>query len=666
MDSTDFKRKLTAILSADVAGYSRLMGDDEAATVRTLNKYKKIIFGLIKQNNGRLVDSPGDNVLAEFASVVDAVKCAVQVQKDLKEQNYKLPANRKMEFRIGINIGDVIQNGDRIYGDGVNVAARIESLADSGGICVSRTAYDQVKSKIAIDYEYLGEYEVKNIKEPVRVYKVLMGLEAIGKIIGERRRSEVISRKKNIAIAVLPFDNLSSEKDQEYFVDGLTEEILNYISKISDLHVTSKTSSFAFKNTHKTIQEIAEILGRDYILEGSVRKAGNSLRITAQLIHVADDRHIWSEAYNRELKDIFKIQEEIAINVAHKLKLTLESIKLLGGTENIAAYEQYLVAQGKYRGYTEGVSDLTKYLDMINTVIDMDTEFALAWALKAELHYLETYWGSPGRSVAESDYCIDAAHKTIEIEPNLPNGYITLGAIKMFKSEWLEAEINFRKALELIGVSLSGEHWVIIPFYISVGKYIEAHELLDKMRKNDPLNERFLNWYYFTFSLLGDRQRAEDEYKSRKDLMSKGWSTFHDDFITFTRIGFCDVVSNDEILSANPIFDIGNKYFESPKEGLEELRGIYKSDSKLSSMYLSRLSLLAAYFGDHEFALEVLEKGAGISSDLIPCWFPVMKEVRQLPRFKEFVREIGLVDYWKKYGWPDLCRPVGDDDFECD
>jgi adenylate cyclase len=439
MTTDNFQRKLTAIQSADVAGYSRLMGEDEEATVRTLNKYKEIIFDLIKFHHGRLVDSPGDNVLAEFVSVVDAVKCAVQIQKDLKASNEALPQNRKMEFRIGINIGDVIQDGDRIYGDGVNVAARIESLADPGGICISRTAYDQVKNKINIEYDYLGEYEVKNIKDPVRVYKILMR-SISGEVLQKGKVYETFQverkpplQKEKPSIAVLPFLNLSSDPEQEYFVDGLTEEILNSLAQIPNLTVIARTSSFSFRGSDRTIHEIADVLGVENILEGSVRKAGNTLRITTQLIKGNDGAHLWSETYNREVKDIFKIQEDIANNVADKLKLTLEAFNLLGGTESINAYELYLKAKGeRAEGSAYSVKNALK---SINSAIDFDPKFALAWSFKSYLHGQLCVHESPKCALKEADIATKAAQRAIDLESNIGNAYINLGHIKLIKSE---------------------------------------------------------------------------------------------------------------------------------------------------------------------------------------------------------------------------------------
>jgi adenylate cyclase len=306
MAEEGFKRKLAAILSADVVGYSRLMEEDEEATIRTITEYRKIIAEQVKKHEGRVVDSPGDNVLAEFASVVDALKCAVQTQKEITEQNENLPENRKMEFRIGVNLGDVAEEGERIYGDGVNVAARIESLADPGGICISRTAHDQVRKKLALGYEYLGEQSVKNIEEPVRVYRVLTAPEHAGMVIGEKTAAGkkwrrlayaavvclivvaggltgwniYLQKSKRVdradidkmayplpdkpSIAVLPFVNMSGDPEQEYFSDAITEHIITALSKSPDLFVISRTSTFTYKEKSVKVQQVSQDLGVSY------------------------------------------------------------------------------------------------------------------------------------------------------------------------------------------------------------------------------------------------------------------------------------------------------------------------------------------------------------------------------------------------------------------
>src|SRR5581483_2645332 len=264
-------RRLVAILSADVKGYSRLMGDDEVATVRTLTSHREVMSTLIGRHRGRVVDSPGDNLLAEFASVIDALTCAVRIQQELQTRNADLPSARRMEFRIGINLGDVIVEGERIYGDGVNVAARLESLADAGGICISGTVYDQVETKLPFRYEPLGEQSVKNIAKPVRVYRVLDG----GGDEPAPVHATALPLPDKPSIAVLPFVNMSSDPEQEYFSDGITEDLITDLSKLSGLFVISRNSVLTYKGKAVRPAQVSAELGVRYILEGSIRKAGN-------------------------------------------------------------------------------------------------------------------------------------------------------------------------------------------------------------------------------------------------------------------------------------------------------------------------------------------------------------------------------------------------------
>ena len=290
MTEEQAKRKLAAILSADVKGYSRLMEDDEEATVRTITAYREVMTSLIQGQNGRIVDAKGDNLLAEFPSVVDAVRCAVEIQRELRVRNSDLPEHRKMEFRIGINLGDVIEEGDIIYGDGVNIAARLEGLAEGGGICISGTAFDQVESRPGLEFECLGEQAVKNIKKPVRVYRVMM----------ESGVSEIKTRRElplpdKPSIAVLPFVNMSGDPEQEYFSDGITEEIITGLSKIPRMHVIARNSTFTYKEKPARVQQVGKELGVHYVLEGSVRKAGSRIRVTAQLVDAVTGYHLWAE-----------------------------------------------------------------------------------------------------------------------------------------------------------------------------------------------------------------------------------------------------------------------------------------------------------------------------------------------------------------------------------
>ena len=321
MTEEGYKRKLTAILSADVEGYSRLMGEDEDATIRTLTSYRELMTTLIQKHRGRVVDSPGDNLLAEFLSVVDAVRCAVEIQEELRVRNAELPENKRMNFRIGINLGDVVQEAERIYGDGINIAARVEGLAEGGGICISGTVYDSIKNKLSLSYESLGEYTVKNITEPVRVYRMRVGpaaavqpkprqwhkaaLAALVVLIVAAgawaiwnfylRPSPPPMKPASAyrmpfpipiepSIAVMPFENLSGDPKQENIANGISENVIAALSKIPEMIVSARNSTFAYKGKRVKVHQVAEELGVRHVLEGSVLKSGNKLRITVQLV----------------------------------------------------------------------------------------------------------------------------------------------------------------------------------------------------------------------------------------------------------------------------------------------------------------------------------------------------------------------------------------------
>jgi adenylate cyclase len=339
-------RKLAAILSADVQGYSRLMGKDEVATIRTLSAYREVMSSLIRQYRGRVVDAPGDNLLAQFASVVDAVQCAVETQRQLKARNATLLPERKMEFRIGITLGEVIVEGERIYGDGVNIAARLESLAAAGGICIAGIVYNQVETKLNflnLAYEYLGEQTVKNIAKPVPVYRLQLEPEQSSPTV--RGRDEVsspfLALPDKPSIAVLPFANMSGDPEQEYFSDGLTEDLITDLSKLSGLFVSSRNSVCLYKGKAVKPEQVSKELGVRYMVEGSVRKAGSRVRIAAQLIDATTGYHLWAERYDRELQDIFALQDEVTqkIVAALEVKLTEGEQGCFGRTptDNLAA-----------------------------------------------------------------------------------------------------------------------------------------------------------------------------------------------------------------------------------------------------------------------------------------------------------------------------------------
>ena len=339
------QRRLAAILAADVVGYSRLMGADEVGTRERFNAHlRDIIQPTIAGHDGRVVKTTGDGLLVEFASVVDAVLCAVTMQKGMADRNAAEIKDRRLDFRVGVNLGDVIIEGDDIHGDGVNVAARLEGLAEPGGICISGKVYEEVRDRMQIAFEDLGEQEVKNIERPVSVWRWIADAGATAGV--SAKTVELLPLPDKPSIAVLPFDNMSDDPEQEYFSDGIAEDIITEISKISGLFVIARHSSFTYKGQSVTVKQVGRDLGVRYVLEGSVRRQGDRIRVTAQLIDAPSEHHLWAERFDRELEDVFAVQEEVARSVAGALAVTLkpdEGARLARQpTENIEAYDLYL------------------------------------------------------------------------------------------------------------------------------------------------------------------------------------------------------------------------------------------------------------------------------------------------------------------------------------
>ena len=550
MATQDFERKLTAILSADVKGYSQLMAEDEEATVRTITAYREIITKVVQKHKGRVVDSPGDNILAEFASVVDAVRGAVEIQEELKTRNAELPENRKMEFRIGVNLGDVIHEEERIYGDGVNVAARVESLADPGGICISRSAYDQVKKKLTLGYEYLGEHTVKNIDEPVRVYRVLMDPEAIGKVIGEKK-PEPVQRMSALAvvivllllagglaiwkyytgtvsppvevasvekmalplpdkpsIAVLPFDNMSEDPKQEYFSDGITEDLITDLSKISGLFVIARNSTFTYKGKPVKVQQVAEDLGVRYVLEGSVRRAGDKVRINAQLVDATIGHHLWAERFDGTFGDIFalhdKFTQKIVAALAVKLTAGEEELVTQRGTDNVKAYDAYL--QGWEHLHRNTSEDAVKAVTYFNKAIEFDSNYGRAHAALAR-----TYTHSIDRGFAKDLGWSNARslrdkHLKIAMKDPTPYTYRAVAQARVYQRKYEEAMAAAEQALAL-APNDTDSLFSMTRVLIYTGRPAEGMESLYKAMRLNPHYPPYYLWY------LGLAQFSLEQYE---------------------------------------------------------------------------------------------------------------------------------------------------------
>ena len=441
MTAQEIKRKLAAILSADVKGYSRLMGEDEVETLKTLSAYFQIMTTLIQKHQGKVLNIAGDNLFADFESVVDAVLCGMEVQKELRTKNAELPEGQKVEFRIGINLGDVIREGENLYGDGVNIAERVQSLADGGGICISGTAFDQVENKLGLGYEYLGERSVKNIAKPVRVYRVQ---EKPGPIpphppieVGLREKMAFPMPDKP-SIAVLPFVNMSDDPKQEYFSDGMTEEIITALSKVPNLFVISRNSTFTYKGKPVKVKQVSEELGVRYVLEGSVQKSGDKVRITAQLIDALSGHHLWAERYDRVLKDIFALQDEITMKVITALQVELTGGEMAGmiakGTKNIDAFIKYLQAYELIsRANKERNAQAKKILE---EAVALDPEYPRLYMGLSIVHMYDMWYGTTESPDQSLDRAFELAQKAISLDNSNATAHGILGHVYAMKRQY--------------------------------------------------------------------------------------------------------------------------------------------------------------------------------------------------------------------------------------
>jgi len=481
------ERKLAAILSADVKGYSRLMGEDEEATIHTLTAYREVMTTLIQQYRGRVVDSPGDNLLAEFASAVDAVRCAVEVQNELKVKNANPPAQRKMEFRIGLNVGDVVVEGEKLYGDGVNIAARLEGLAEPGGICISGTVHDQVENKLALSYEYVGEQTVKNIAKPVRMFRVHIEPEASSPTVSSQgEMPSPLPLPDKPSIAVLPFTNMSGDPEQEYFSDGITEDLITDLSKLSGLFVIARHSVFTYKGKAVKMEQVSKELGVRYILEGSVRKASNWVRITAQLVNATTGHHVWAERYDRELKDIFALQDEITRQIvgALRVKLTTSEQERVWRryTDNVEAYDYLLRGVEYFNRLTYETTVQARQL--FERALALDPRFAAACAALSLTYWLE--WANQwSQDLQTLEQAFALAQKAVALDDSLPLAHIVLSRAHLAKKQLEQAIAEAKRAITL-DPNNADSYADLAEILVYVGQPEEAIGLVEKAMRLNP------------------------------------------------------------------------------------------------------------------------------------------------------------------------------------
>jgi len=543
-------RKLTTILAADVEGYTRLMRADEEATLKTLGEYREIINGLIARHEGRVFSTGGDSVLAEFGSAVEAVRCAISCQEEISSRNAELADDRKLMFRIGINVGDVMVRDGDLFGDGVNVAARLEGLAEAGGVCISGSVFEQIKHKLSLGFEDMGLQEIKNIAEPVSAYRLVPGQVSVSADAtaatkpsdGKNWRMPAIAVVVAVlvamvgaalwwqpwapefepasvermafplpgkpSIAVLPFDNLTGDTEQEYFADGITNDIITDLSKFSRLFVIASHSTFTYKGKPVKVQQVAEDLGVRYVLEGSVQRSGDQIRINAQLIDATSGRHLWAERYERDTEELFAVQTEIIETIVATLAFRVDEVErervLHKDTENLAAYDYFLLGDKKFLVFTKEA--MTEARTLLEKAIELDPNYAHAYAQLAFVHsYLHMYnWTEDtDRSL---EIALEMARKAVALNPDDYYNHWILGRAYKNNRDFDRGMAGYERALELNpnDASLLAE---MVNILVQIGR---AEDGVAQSKLAMRINPHYPDWYLWN---LGWAQYFTGEYE---------------------------------------------------------------------------------------------------------------------------------------------------------
>jgi len=502
MATPTIQRRLAAILSADAVGYTKLMAADELATMETLNSYRSLISGLVRQHGGRVVDMVGDNLLAEFPSAVDAVQCAIETQKQLASQNETLQAGRRMRFRIGINVGDLIIDGDRIVGDGVNVAARIEATAEPGGIAIAQTVLDQIEGKLPIKVRDGGDQELKNVARPVRIFH-LTDEDAGHTPASDEPTGDLPSIDEHVpgfagrhAIAVLPFRNLSQDIEQEYFADGLAEDLVASLGALRAYPIISRNSSFSYKGKNIDVRRVGKELGAHYLVTGSVRRSGDRLRVTAELVDAEGGHQIWSGRYDRQLADIFEIQDQITAEIAASVGPALSQSEMRHAMRrsprNIDAWTS--IHRGMWHLFHRSKESMVKARDWAQSALDLQSDSATAYSLLCFAHMYDVVYQWSDAPAASLEMARAAAEKAMALDNEDAMALTAVGFASSFMKEHERAISVLERAIEL-NPSSAFAYWALGAALGSAGRPDEAIPMIEKairLSPQDPLMYEFL------------------------------------------------------------------------------------------------------------------------------------------------------------------------------
>jgi adenylate cyclase len=581
------ERRLSAIFAADMVGYSRLMEADEIGTLQRQKTHRsELINPTFEEYHGRIVKEMGDGILVEFPSVVEAVQCAVTIQQEMIDREADVSDDLHIQYRIGVNLGDIVIEGDDIFGDGVNIAARLEQMAESGGICISGTAYDHLKSKVEVGYEFLGEVQVKNIKQAVRAYRVLTDPDQVGVTVGEKRIRLAITHRfaamaavlmvaiigsvawwwlqqRNVepidpskiaivlpdkpSIAVLPFDNMSNDPQQDYFSDGITEDLITDLSQISGLFVIARNSVFTYKGRAVKIQTVGRELGVKYVLEGSIRKQGNRVRINAQLVDSQTGGHLWAERFDRDFDDIFALQDEVVEKIVLALQVRLTTNEKRGllspHTNSTKAYDIFLQGRKEFIRRSKDGNGIA--LALFEDAVNLDSQFARGYAYLAWAHTREFIDGWSDNSANSLKLARNLVDKAVAIDNRLPLPHFVNGLVALYEKDHEKALASMAKAIALDPnfsdayavttriLNLAGRpetglkpmetamrlspnrpqayFFILGTAYFGLGRYEDAAKMFKKALERNPSAQRPRMWLAATYSMLDQIEDAEWE-----------------------------------------------------------------------------------------------------------------------------------------------------------
>jgi len=637
-------RRLAAIMFTDMVGYTALGQRDESLSLALLEANRKMLRPIFARHNGREIKTIGDAFLVEFASALDAVRCAYDIQRASREFNISLPSEKRIHLRIGIHLGDVVEAQGDILGDAVNVASRIQHLAGDGGVCLTQQVFDHVQSKFELSLVSLGKQALKNVRAPIEAYRIIMPWEA-----GVER--EMLDRKR---VAVLPFYNMSPNPDDEYFADGMTEELITTLSKIGEISVISRTSVMQYRKAPKNVKDVGKELDAGTILEGSVRKAGNMVRIAVQMVDAGKDKHLWAESYDRNLHDIFAIQTDIAKRVADALRVNI----LAGEKEQIEkkptisteAYTLYL--KGRHYWNERSKEGVTKAIEYFKQALKLDPNYALGYSGLADCHLILAQWGfeDPSTNFQKAEALVT---KALELDRNLAEAHAALAAIFFyFEYDQARAEEEFRRAIELRPNYSTGHQWYHL-FLLCHGRWEESYAEIVKALELDPFSLIMNDNLGFYFFARKDYERAMEQSKKvlemKPDFTSAHWTLMSAQLLASKydeaqeEAMMISRLSNG-VLAGKQALALAFAKIGKAEEARRLLAELEERPKEEEYVYPSRIALILFVLGEVDRGFEWLEKAYEEHDGNLPFLRanPLYDSVKSDPRYLSILKRMGL------------------------